>query len=528
MKPGAWAEAAQRRDMAGTQMMKIAERLRLYGRWWVARGWTSPRAWRAIAIGVAVLAVLLALFRQPLAERFWPESHIQRLLAEGRQALHEGRLSAADGSGAREYFEAVAALDPDRREVQDALVATGCAALEQARRQLAAGNVEAARNALELARQLQMPRTDIDAIAARLQPGGPVHGDFLQLLQRADEAQAQGRLDDALPLYQQVLALQPDQMRALDGRDAVLSELLARAVDDAEEGKLQQAAQGLRNVERHDAGHSELPSARAALNAALERRRRQAERDFARGRLEQAAEGFSQILAVGDDPEVRLGVQRIAQAQAREAARLADDFRFDAAERALSRARKLAPDIAEIAAAEQRLQRARAARRAMDSSLSPAQRERRVTALLARMDAVATQGQWLLPPGASAYDHFKAAQALAPQDARVHAAAARILPVARHCLDEALGGNRLQGARSCLDAWQALAPGDAGLPLARRRLAQRWLAVGSERLGAGDTAFAARALQQARELDAATPELPAFAERVGNAERQERVGRNGE
>ena len=73
MKPGAWAEAAQRRDMAGTQMMKIAERLRLYGRWWVARGWTSPRAWRAIAIGVAVLAVLLALFRQPLAERFWPE-----------------------------------------------------------------------------------------------------------------------------------------------------------------------------------------------------------------------------------------------------------------------------------------------------------------------------------------------------------------------------------------------------------------------------------------------------------------------
>ena len=29
MKPGAWAEAAQRRDMAGTQMMKIAERLRL-------------------------------------------------------------------------------------------------------------------------------------------------------------------------------------------------------------------------------------------------------------------------------------------------------------------------------------------------------------------------------------------------------------------------------------------------------------------------------------------------------------------
>ena len=48
---------------------------------------------------------------------------------------------------------------------------------------------------------------------------------------------------------------------------------------------------------------------------------------------------------------------------------------------------------------------------------------------------------------------------------------------------------------------------------------QRWLAVGSERLGAGDVAFASRALEQARALDAATPELPAFAERLGNARR---------
>ena len=506
-------------------MNTLAERLHLYARWWVARGWSSPRAWRAIAIGVAGLAVLLALFRQPLAERFWPESRIQHLLAEGWQALHDGRLSAADGSGARERFEAAAALDPDRRQVQDALVATGRAALEQARRHQAAGDAEAARGSLELARQLQMPGADIDAIAVQLQGTGQGRSNLLQLLQRADEAQAAGRLDDgpdsALPLYQQVLAMQPDQMRALDGRDAALSELLAEAVDDAEEGRLQQAAGRLRQVERHDAGHSELPAARAALNAALERRRRQAERDFARGRLDAAAEGFGQIVAVGDDPAARLGLQRIAQAQAGEALRLAGDFRFDAAERALSQARELAPDIPETVAAEQALQRARAARLAMDSSLPAAERERRVAALLAKLETAEARGQWLLPPGASAYDQLKAAQALAPQDARVRAAAARILPAARRCTEESLGGNRLQAARSCLDAWQALSPGDPSLPAARRRLAQRWLAVGSERLGAGDTAFAARALEQARQLDAATPELPAFAERVGSARRQE-------
>jgi len=504
-------------------MNTLAERLRLYARWWVARGWSSPRAWRAIAIGVAGLALLLAVFRQPLAERFWPEPRIQQLLDEGHQALRDGRLSAADGSGARERFEAAAALDPDRRDVRDALVATGHAALARARRQVEAGDAEAAREALALARDLQMPRTDIDALTAMLQADGQGRGGFLQLLQQADLAQAQGHLDDgpdsALPLYQQVLALQPDQMRALEGRDAALSELLAAATDDAARGRLQQAAQRLRRVEHYDAGHSELPAARSALNAALEQRRRRAERDLARGQLDRAAEGFGQLLAVDDDPAARQGLQRVAQAQAREAGRLAGDFHFDAAERALARARELAPESPEVAAAGLALQRARMAARAMDPALSPAERERRVKALLARMATAEARGQWLLPPGASAYDHFKAAQALAPDDARIRQAGARLLPAARGCLDENLRGNRLQAARACLDAWQALAAGDDGLPAARRSLAQRWLAVGSERLGAGDTGFAAKALQQARELDPATLELAAFAERLRNARR---------
>ncbi|MGB3393035.1 MAG: hypothetical protein WA956_07975 [Stenotrophomonas sp.] len=511
-------------------MPRLAECLRLYARWWVARGWTSPRAWRAIAICVVALALLLAVFRQPLAERFWPESRIQQLLDEGGQALREGRLSVGDGSGARQHFEAAAALDPDRRDVQDALVATGRAALEQARRHLAAGEIKAADEALALARELQMPRADIDAIAVQLQAGGQGRGSFLPLLQRADQAQAQGRLDDgpdsALPLYQQVLALQPDQMRALEGRDAALSELLAAATDDAARGQLQQAAQRLRRVEHYDAGHSELPAARSALNATLEQHRRRAERDLARGCLDKAGEGFMQLLAVNEDPLARQGLQRVAQEQAREAGRLAGDFHFDTAEQALARARELAPGSPEVTAAELALQRARAAAQAMTSTLSPAAREQRIKSLLARMAEAESRGQWLLPPGASAYDHFKAAQALAADDARVRQAAARLLPAARGCLEENLRGNRLQAARACLDAWQALAAGDAGLPTARRRLAQRWLAVGSERLGAGDTGFAARALEQARELDPATPELAAFAERVGSAKRQERVERN--
>ncbi len=497
-------------------------RLRLYLRWWVARGWNSPRAWRAIALGVAALALLLTLFRQPLAERFWPEPRIQQLLHEGRQALREGHLSAADGSGARERFEAAAALDPDRREVRDALVATGQAALAQARQQRAAGDHDAARAALELARQLQMPAAEIDGIATLLHEDARDRGAIGQLLQQAEAAQARGWLDDgpdsALPLYQRVLAVQPDNMRALEGRDVALSDLLATAMRQAEHGELAQAARLLQRVERHDAGHAELPAARAALNTALEHRRRQAERDLARGRLRNAMAAYEQVLAVSDDPVARRGLQRIAQAQAAEAIRLAGDFQFEAAEQALAQARALAAHSPEVAAATQAVQRARATRQAMEAPLPVAERERQVRALLARMETAEAREQWLLPPGASAYDHFKAAQALVPRDMRVKQAGARILPAARACLENNLRDNRLGAARTCLDAWQAVAPADITLADARRRLAQRWIAVGDERLGMGDTTFAMRALEQARQLDAATPELPAFAERVGSAQ----------
>ncbi|KRG43441.1 hypothetical protein ARC78_07090 [Stenotrophomonas pictorum JCM 9942] len=472
-----------------------------------------------MTVGVAVLALLLMLVRQPLADWLWPETKIQQLLDEGERALAEGRLSAPDGSGARERFQAAAALDPDRRDVQDALGRTGQAALQQARHHLAAGDYDAARSALALARQLQLPEREIETIATALQRVKHDGGGVERLLQQAQAAQAQGRLDEgpdsALPLYQQVLAIQPDRMQALEGREDALSDLLLQAKYLARQGKVEDAAQRLYRVEEFDPGHYDLPSARAVLSGALEQARRKAERDFARGRLQAAAAGLRQVLAASPaDEAARQGLHRIARAQAAEAVRLAGDFHFDDAEQALVHARALAPGIVEIAAAEQTLARARAAQRSMDSSVPAARRERQLRVLLAQLEQAEAQGQWLLPPGNSAYDRFKAAQALAPRDPRVRQAAARILPAARACLEDNLRGNRLRAARTCLDAWQALAPGDVGLAAARRRLAQRWIAVGSERLGAGDAAFAVQALAQAREVDPATPEINAFAERL--------------
>ncbi|MBP7658276.1 MAG: hypothetical protein KA742_17220, partial [Pseudoxanthomonas sp.] len=120
----------------------------------------------------------------------------------------------------------------------------------------------------------------------------------------------------------------------------------------------------------------------------------------------------------------------------------------------------------------------------------------------------------LTPPGESAYDSLRAAQALAPDAPAVRQAAARLLPAVRNCYEDELRANRIRRAQACLQAWQTLQPREAGLADARRRLAEKWIAVGSERLGAGDVAFAVQALEEARRLDAAVPGMGDFQARV--------------
>ena len=73
-----------------------------------------------------------------------------------------------------------------------------------------------------------------------------------------------------------------------------------------------------------------------------------------------------------------------------------------------------------------------------------------------------------------------------------------MLPSARQCFDAGLRANSLARARGCLDAREVLGDDAGAVRDARRRLAQRWLAIGDERLGAGNLAGAEAALASAR------------------------------
>jgi hypothetical protein len=481
--------------------------------------WRDRRYWRWVLAVVLVTGMAVVAFRQPLANLMWPDMRVQRLLDEAEIALKQGKLNAADGTGARQRFEAALALDSDRGEARAGLSRVAETALAQARAQLRANRFEDARQSLALARELQVPRADADAVADQLRRGEAAHAGIDVLMAEAAAAQAEGQLEIALPLYQRVLVLQPNQTAALEGREDALSELLQQARQALAAGDLARGSSLIAQARGYDPGHVDLPDLQAQLARAIEQRRQRADADLRSLHLDQALAGYRLVLtASSDDATAAQGVERVATAYAQRAAREASDFDFAKADASLRAARELTPRAAAVKEAEQVLARARQSQSRLASPVPTRERTRRTQALLAAMEQAEMRGDWLTPPGESAYDKLRAAQALAPDDAAVKRAAARLLPATRSCLEDELRGNRVRRARACYDAWQTLEPGDARLSDARRRLAQKWIAVGDERLGAGEVAFAAEALREARSLDTNAPGLAEFAARVRSAQ----------
>lgn len=477
--------------------------------------------WRWIAAAALLVMAMVLVLRQPLAEWLWPQTRAERLQEQAEHALAQGRLTAGDGSGARELYAAALALDPDRADARAGLDKVGQAALTQARMAIVQRRFAQAHGFLQLAEELSVPRAQAVALREQLRRNEAAGVGLNELLRQAAAARSAGKLegrDGALPLYQRVLELDPDRTEALEGREDTLSDLLQQARTRQAAGDLVEAAAVVRRVQAADAGHVELPDALAALTRAAEDARRQADRQLRRGQLEAALEGYRAALIVDAEDGVALqGVRAVASAHARRSERFAADYRFVEAEAALRQARAIAgadTQLPAIAEAEQHLLRARQSQRQVVATTPNAAQRRRLAQLLTDAAQAQARGDLLTPPGDSAYDKLRAARAIAPQDPRVRAAMARLAPSAAHCYREALAGNRLVHAGACLDARRALEGENEAVRAGQRDLAQRWVELGDQRLGAGEIESARSALAEARALDPAAPGLLALAQRI--------------
>lgn len=481
------------------------------------------RRWqRWLLAAFIMLLVLLVVLRRPLGDRLWPEARAQALREQAAHALGRGRLSAIDGSGARELYEASLAIDPDRNDARVGLMRVAEAALARARSATQAGRYAEAHQALQLAHELSVPRAQFDAVATQLRQREGAHVGIERLLAQAAAARAAHHLDGdpaaALPLYQRVLALQPERVQALEGREDALSDLLQQARQALQRDDLATAARLIHAARGYDPGHADLPEGEARLSTAVDRARASAGAALRAGQLQRAATRYQNLLQVDpDDAIARHGLADTATAWASRAMRQAADYEFTSADAALAQAQALDPESTAVRNAAHAIAHAHQSRARMVVRMPRAERDRRVRALLQQAAEAQSRGDLLTPPGDSAFDRLRAARALSPADAAVRRASARLLPVARECFERELRRNSLGRARECLDAQVTLEGESATTTQARYRLAQRWLAVGEERLRAGAMQAAQQAVLSARAIDPAAPGLQDLEARLATA-----------
>ncbi|HEU0153299.1 MAG TPA: hypothetical protein VFQ84_08145 [Arenimonas sp.] len=491
----------------------------------------APRRWPWLLVAGGALALVLALvlmqWREQIGRQLVPESAINRQIEQAQAALARGDLTRADGTGAREQFQAVLARDPDHLAARAGLNAVRDAAVAQGRAALAAGDLDTAAQRLALARAMAAPAADLSLLELELQRLQSAGADLADLLVRAREAQAAGRIeqvpDGALALYSDVLRRQPDNAIALDGRREILAGLLAQADAALVRGDTDVALALVARVVESDPSHLGLPALQARLGEVQQVRQREREQILAEaasalraGQPEVAAAAYLRLQALAPDAvEARQGLQDAAAAQAAKARREAADFDFEAAEASLARAREWAPESPDVIAAAARIEEARAARAALPvaGESDPGQ----LLALLERARAAMRRGDLIEPPGAAAWDFLRQAAALSPDSADLRDAQAEYDRRARACFEDELAGNRLSAAQACLDARAVRERGAEDLSADRRRLADRWLAFAEERLGANELALARRALASVQALDPTHPGLAPLAERLARA-----------
>ena len=486
-------------------------------------GWVEwlrgPRlGWLLAAL---VLLLVLVAGRSWISERLVPDPRMNRQLEQAQAALVAGKLSAPDGSGARELFESVLASDPDQMRAKQGLLAVREAAIARAQATLAAHRLAQASENLSLAAALSAPQVQLQPLQARLRDLQEASSDTKGLLARAAApGVAEG---EALALYHQVLAVDADNPAAIEGRDLLLSARLVRADKLFDTGRVSEARAIVEAVIAEDPAHTDLPPLRARLGEALAdlqarqaRELEQAVHDEKAGRYDRAATRYLKF-SEGDPgfEQAHEGLDRLATRMAIRAQRQAADFQFRRAQASLEKARLWNSKNAGIAAAERSMQLSRQAQARL---IRPANRSERarVPTLLAEAEEAIGRGDFITPPGTSAWDKLRVAAAIAPGSRDVARLERELAAASRKCFELALDQGQLKRAQSCLEAYIVQEASPAA-DQARRRMAERWIAYADERIGASDFTEAESALAHVRHWQPAHPGLAGATMRLRTA-----------
>lgn len=434
---------------------------------------------------VVVIGLAAGVWFQQDSIRAWlPQSEFNQLLNRADAALAAGHLSGIDGSSARELYDKALETRASNARALAGLQKVGRLEVERARRQLDAGQLDAAGESLGVARAVLGGGSELDRLSARLSQLRAQHQKLTTVLDKAAQALAQGQLhgeEGAATLYQQVLQVDPDNAAAAQGLDKVGVAMAAQIRSAIANGRLPQAAHQLERLEQllpHVSSLSQLQAqlddARSQRMAAREQLLQQAAQALAAGRLtghdgDSALARYRKVL--GADPGnvvAQQGIHKVAAALLARAGARMDAGRVDAAGTLLDQAETLVGAVPQLKQARQRLADLRAGQ-AAPAALTAAQKAR-VAQLITRAQAAAESGKLMLPPGNSAYDLYRSALAIDAGNADAFSGLASLPGQARSLFDKALDEGNIARAQELLSAYSGLVPGSSVVARMRIRL----------------------------------------------------------
>ncbi len=496
-----------------------------------------------------------------------PSTTLNQVLNRADQALQAGLLDGHDGASARELYEAARALAPDNDRAMQGLRAVASAELDACRQALAAGRLDQAEQALAVARELNGGGLVIEQLQRDINARHGSADSLEQWVRQAQAALADGRLDGeggAGTLYRQVLGVDAANPVALHGLDQVAAAMTVQARQAMTGHDLAAATDWITRLANLNPDYAELPVLKGELAGQQQAAATQIQAD-----LDQADQALHAGRISGDQPDTALAAYKAALAldpqnaqahagldQVAQALRVQADAALDAGDaeqagRLVQQAAALDPASPELVALQARLQGAAAVpvqaqaqaasvvdadSRDRDSGrgeadgasaagpaapaaglLSQAQQDQ-VAQWIDQARQAAAAGQFMLPPGASAYDLYRQALSVDPRNASAQAGLEGLAGQARQALTVAMGSGQLASAEGLLASLGQLTPGDAGLSGLREQLANAWIDQAIEQLQAGDRAGMAQSLHHARQLSPQNPRLPGLYARL-NARR---------
>jgi tetratricopeptide (TPR) repeat protein len=310
-------------------------------------------------------------------------------------------------------------------------------------------------------------------------------------LERAQKALAHGELSrpdgrGARELFESVLAIDPDQQQAREGVLEVRGAALARADTELRERRIDDARRDIALAQALDAPVVALQPLRERLRtleeASIDVPALLARASAPEASDEQALALLDQVLAIDAGNAVALeGRREIFSEWLLQAERDLDAGEVEKAREKISRV--IAADPGHV-------------------DLPP------LRARLADIDDARAKTP------SSQVASAQAVQSKIPTAAQREAAR-----LASQCYASATAGGHPQHAQACVEAWLAAEPDSDEAIAARAQLAERWLAIAEERIGASDWKAAREALASARKLAPDNPRLPQLEARLRRAEK---------